>query len=140
MKTKCVLAHVVPYKGGGVEWVIDQLEKGLRKFGIHGKVILNSDQENAILDVLKDLAKSRAKDGLQETIIESSPQGESQSNGIAERAVQDIENGVCIHKFDFESKLGATVPLEGAVVPWLVEHVADMIDKERIGVDGKTAY
>ena len=35
---------------------------------------------------------------------ESSPKGESQSNGIAGRAVQDLE-GVCTHKLDLEAKL-----------------------------------
>ena len=66
-------SHVVPYKGRGVSCFSDQLKKDLRKFGIYGKVILKPDQENAIIDVLRDLAKSRAKDGLHETIIESSP-------------------------------------------------------------------
>ena len=41
---------------------------------------------------------------------------------------------------DLESKLGVAVPITGAAIPWLVEHVADLINKRRIGVDGKTAY
>ena len=31
--------------------------KDLRKMGVHGKVILKSDQENAVLDVLQAVCK-----------------------------------------------------------------------------------
>ena len=63
--------------------------------GAHGKVILKSDQENAILDVVNDVCKQRRKeDDSVMTLVESSPKSESQSNGIAERAVQDLEEGV----------------------------------------------
>ena len=49
--------------------------------------------------MLRDPAKSRARDGIEEalTLIESSPKGESQYNGMAEKAVQDLEEGVRVH-------------------------------------------
>ena len=46
--SKFVIAHVVPFKGAGADWVVGQLLRDLRKMGVHGKVILKSDQENAI--------------------------------------------------------------------------------------------
>ena len=58
-RTKMIIAHMVPFKGGGVDWLVGQLLRDLRKMGAHGKVILKSDQENAILDVLKDVCKQR---------------------------------------------------------------------------------
>ena len=58
-RSKMMLAHVVPLKGGGVDWLVGQLLRDLRKLGVHGKVILKSDQENAILDVLNDVCKQR---------------------------------------------------------------------------------
>ena len=62
--------------------------------GVHGKVILTSDQENAILDVLNAVCKKRTKeDESAVTLVEASPKGDSQSSGIAGRAVQDIEEG-----------------------------------------------
>ena len=73
--------------------------------GAHGKVILKSDQENAILDVLNDVCKQMGKENDSAVApLESSPKGESQSNGIAERAVQEHE-GVRRHKLDLEAKL-----------------------------------
>ena len=46
-KTKFLVAHVVPYKGCGVEWLVEQLVTDLRNMGIHGQAILKSDQDNA---------------------------------------------------------------------------------------------
>ena len=74
------------------------------------------------------------------TFVESSPKGESQSNGIAERAVQDLEEGVRTHKLDLETKLKMAVGIGHPCIAWLVENVADIINKFKIGHDGRTAY
>ena len=51
-----------------------QLLRDLRKMGAHGKVILKSDQENAILDVLSNVCKQRGKENDSAvTLVESSP-------------------------------------------------------------------
>ena len=140
-RSKMMLAHVVPFKGGGVDWLVGQLLRDLRKMGVHGKVILKSDQENAILDVLNDVCKQRGKESDSAvTLVESSPKGESQSNGIAERAVQDLEEGVRTHKLDLETKLKVAVGIGHPCIAWLVENVADIINKFKIGHDGRTAY
>lgn len=122
-KSKMILAHAVPFKGGGVDWLVGQLQRDLRKLGLHDKVILKSDQENAVLDVLNNLCKVRGRDndGKNITMVESSPKGESQSNGVAERAVQDIEEGVRTHKLDLESKVGELTPITRAIIPWMIE-------------------
>ena len=88
-ETRMTIAHVVPYKGAGVEWLGEQLARDLRRLGAHGRVVLKSDQEPAMVDVLKEVAKMRG-DG--RTILESSPIYDSKSNGFIERAVQSIEN------------------------------------------------
>ena len=141
-KTRMLLAHVVPFKGGGVDWLVGQLMRDLRKFGVHGKVILKSDQENAVLDVLNSVCKERGKEGGDPniTLVEASPKGESQSNGVAERAVQDIEDGVRTHKLDLEAKAGQPIPITHDIIPWMVENVADLINKQLVGRDGKTAF
>ena len=58
-RSKMMLARVVPFNRGGVDWLVGQLLRDLRKMGVHGKVTLKSDQENAILDVLNDVCKQR---------------------------------------------------------------------------------
>ena len=116
-----VLSHVVPHKGAGVGWLVGQLLRDLRKFGIHGKVILKGDQEASILDVLHEVCKHRSKDNENAvTLVEASPKAESQSNGVAERAVQDLEEGVRTHKLDIESKLKCAVTIGRTIIPWLV--------------------
>ena len=140
-KTKMMIAHVVPFKGGGVDWLVEQLIRDLRKVGVHGKVVLKIDQENPILDVLNDVCTQRGKESDSAvTLVESSPKGESQSNGIAERAVQDLEEGVRTHKLDLEAKLKTTVRISHPCISWMVENVADIINKFKIGHDGRTAH
>ena len=48
-----MMVHVVPFKGGGVDWFVRA--RDLRIMDAHGKVILKSDQENAISNVLNDV-------------------------------------------------------------------------------------
>ena len=60
--------------------------------GAHGQVIFESDQENPILDMLSDVCKQRGKEcDSAMTLVESSPKGESQSNGIAKRAEHQLD-------------------------------------------------
>ena len=102
-QTKLFMAHVVPLKGGDFEWITGQVAKDLKKFGIQGDVVLRSDQEPAIKDMLQEVAKQRP---WARTVVESSPSGDSKSNGFAERAVQSIEELVRVHKLALERRLG----------------------------------
>ena len=74
------------------------------------------------------------------TLVEPSPKGESQSNGIAERAVQDLEEGVRTHKLDPDTELKMAVGIGHPCIAWLVENVADNINKFKIGHDGRTSF
>ena len=74
------------------------------------------------------------------TLAGASPKGESQSNGVAERAVQDIEDGLRTHKLDLEGELKEQVPISHTILIWLVEHVVDILIKFKVGHDGRTAY
>ena len=54
-----------------------------------------------------------------------------------ERAVQDVEEGVRTHKIDIEAKLNEKVPITHPIVTWLVENVAYILNKFKVGHDGK---
>ena len=136
-ETKYTIAHVVPLKGASTEWVVEQVARDLMRLGIHGKVVLKSDQEPAIIDVLKEVARAR---GSNRTILEHSPVGDSSGNGIAERAIQAIEKLIRVHKLDLERRLKARVTVGHVIFPWLVEFCADLYNKHQVGRDGKTAY
>ena len=58
--TKILCAHVVPQKGAEVEWIRKQCLRDLAKVGHHGRMIMRSDQEVALVDLLKELAKARS--------------------------------------------------------------------------------
>ena len=84
----------VPEKGTNVEWIAQQIARDLKKCGIHGDVTLRSDQEPAITSTLDEVCKIR-KDA--RTVPEVSPTGDSRANGIAERAVQSVEEMIRVH-------------------------------------------
>ena len=52
-ETRMTVSHVVPVKGGDQEWVAEQLTRDILKLGLHGDLTLRSDQEPAIVDLLK---------------------------------------------------------------------------------------
>ena len=119
-------------------------------------MVLKSDQENSIMDVLNNVARRRSADSKLElfegrgdqtvgppqgrAILEASPVGSSGSNGVIERAVQAIEDQVRTIKLALESRIGVKIPSDHDVVPWIVEYAATIINKGQVGADGKTAY
>ena len=131
------VGHAVPFKGCGVEWVSEQLERDLRKMGYYGSVVLKSDQEPALVDLIRDVAKRR---GDARTIVETAPRSDSQGNGHAERAVRSIEENVRLQKLALEERLGEKLPITHRAFPWLIEHAVDVLNKLQVGKDGRTAF
>ena len=85
------VAHVVPSKGTGAEWVAQQLARDIRKFGCHGRVLIKTDGEPAIKSLARDVARAR---GDLPTVLENPPPSDSKANGYAERAVRSVEEQV----------------------------------------------
>ena len=73
-------------------------------------------------------------------VPEHSHPGESQSNGLAERAVQDLVNHVRVLKLSLESNINARVPSEHPIMAWIVEHAAYLLNRCVLGTDGRTAW
>ena len=104
-----VFAHVVPHKGGSHKEVVAGLAKDLVRCGFHGKIILKGDQEPAIEDLMREVAKYRKG---AETVLEFSPVRDSQSNGLAEKAVQIVECLTRTHLLELDEKLGCRLSLD----------------------------
>ena len=137
--SKMILATVVPMKGASLEYPIRRTMTFLKEIGLGGAdIVLNSDQENAIKDLLNNIAARRSakskiekteaeevpagcqpcgKEAVGRTIHESSPVGSSQSNGFIERAIQDVEGQIRTMKLDFESHLGEKIPSDHNSIP-----------------------
>ena len=149
--TKITLATVVPVKGASVEFPVRRTMTFLKEIGLEGAdVVFKSDQEPALKDLLNTIAARRTATSKIEKfdkdeapgggggqaagriIHESSPVGSSQSNGMIERAIQDVEGQVRTMKLAFESHLGEKIPSDHNLIPWVVEYAA-VLFKSRTG-------
>ena len=66
-KTRMTVSHMVPVNGGDHEWFAEQLTRDILMLGLQGDVTLRSDQELAIVDLLKRVAKLG---GVERTFLE----------------------------------------------------------------------
>ena len=136
-ETKLVLAHGLPCKEGDTEWVSEQVCRDLRKFGIRGNVVFKTDQEPALTDLVNQICNLRPES---RSCVTHSGVGDSKGNGLAERAVQSVEEMIRVHKLALESRLKCKVPCVHLIMSWLVEHAADVLNRYNIGLDGRTPY
>ena len=112
--TKAIVAHILPAKGGDMEWAAQQLVQDLAKWE-YGKVkvIIRSDHEPAIAAFVEKFAAMREA----EIAVETSPRCDSDANGLAERAVQFVEGQLRSMKLNLEERLGARIPVEHQIIP-----------------------
>ena len=134
-KTNGLCSHVVPKKGIGGGFAVKQYLRDVKKFGYHHKILIRSDGEPAIRDLLDRVCQLRAS----ETILEASPKGDSKANGRAERAVQAIEKKTRVLKISVERHLGK-FSVKHKCFPWLVMHSSDVLNKFSSSSDGLTMY
>ncbi len=133
-------AHVIPMKGGASDWTVQQVVRDIRRWGIRNRLTIRCDQEPALVDFFNEVAKVRGEANEARTFIEHSPVGDSQKNGFIENGCKAIEGVVRSIKFTVEEKMGQKLLAATPAFAWLVEHAADVQNKYKIGVDGKTPY
>ena len=134
-KSKGVCAHVVPRKGVGGGFAVKQYVRDVKKFGYRHKVVIRTDGEYAIRDLVDKAANLRAS----ETVVEHTPPGDSKANGTAERAMQTIEKQCRVLKLEMEEQAGK-FGVKHSIFPWLVNHAADVLTKFQVHEDGLTSY
>ena len=136
-RTRLTFAHALQGKAtnetyGG--FLIKSVVADIARMG-YRRVRFRTDQEPACLAL-----QSRVKEQSDiEIVLQNSPVGESQSNGAAEKAVQDIEDQVRCLKDALEERIHDKIPRESTVLPWMVEHAAWLYDHIHEGKDGYTA-
>ena len=81
--SKTIFADVVEMKGRGLEGTVENVVRNIARLG-YKKVILCSDQEPAILDLIEGVIAKRKEP----TVPQNSPVGESQSKGLVEKGSQ----------------------------------------------------
>ena len=63
-------------------------------------------------------------------VPEPSAVSDSQSNGVTERNVQKYADRLRTHKAAFEDNLKARIQTTPPLMPWLIEHVAMLMNKQ----------
>ena len=127
---------MVDAKGAGPRNAVNQVLRDLRNMGHYDKVVIITDQEVSIMDLLRGVAKER---GASNTILETPPRSDSKANGEAENAVQSVEHMIRTLMIDLEERCGEKLSVDEAFFAWLVEHACDLINRFKVRAGGETA-
>ena len=139
-KTKMTLATLVPSKSTGT-FVANRLMAFLKEIGLEfGDLVVKTDQEAAMGAIVENLRKNRAAAGGGAFIVEQSPVGASQSNGVVERGIQAVVGQVRVLLDALETRWGVDIPTAHPVLTWQVEHAALTLNRFEVGHDGRTPY
>ena len=143
-------ADAVPGKSGN-HYAAKRLSQDLKWFG-YPRVIWTSHQEPSIV-ALRDLVQqylgvavdisSQPHSVMGERVgvgIQESPVGESQSNGVAENTMKQVQGHVRVIRDGLEARYKQKVGAEHPSLPWLVRHAAGVKSRLQVGEDGKTGY
>ena len=104
---------------------------GLHNRSIDGEIIYQADGERSCKQVLKAIQQVRARMKLK-TEIRESGKGQHQSNGQAERAVQNIRSlGNCIRRH-CEERARHEVKGTSEMYPWSFRHAAWLLNRFRV--------
>ena len=74
------------------------------------------------------------------TIVECSPKGSHQSNGVVENAHCHLEGLLRTMRSELMEKTGVNVNVKSLLAPWLVRHCAWSLTRFAIGADGQTVF
>jgi hypothetical protein len=137
---RMTMSTVAPTKTTG-EFIAKRIVAFLRECGCEMvDVVLKADQEPVMESIFKAVARERAAKGAMRTVIENSPKGESQSNGVVERAVEAVEGMMRVMRSAIEERLKVKLSYEHAIWPWITEYSSYLMNRMEVGHDGKTAY
>ena len=138
--TKMGMSSMVPNKSTG-DFLCRRAMAYLAEIGVEsGDVTMKSDQEPAMLSVLRDIGKARSVDKGGRYVLEHSPVKSSESNGMAERYIQSVGGQVRSMKGALESRWGVTIEAKHPMIAWMVEYASYLLNRFEVGNDGKTAY
>ena len=102
----------------------------------HVQVGLKGDNENAMKELIREMKELRT----QPTVVEDPAGNDPQSNGTAEKAVQDALGQVRTLKLGLEHRLGQPISDAHPIFEWMCEHAGWLITHLRLGPDGLTAW
>ena len=130
-------------KGSQTTYITQRVAKIISSLG-YRDVVIKCDQEPAIKDLQRDIREEvwkelkQAAEDIKESkgdgrvivengdslMLESSPVGESQSNGVIERAIQSVQEQVRAIKNTIEEEAKMKIGSKSHIWPWLIEYAA----------------
>ena len=122
---------------GASEPVVKYVKGILDQSGYEGqKITFKTDQEPAIVSLKRAIAALR----MGETVPIESPVRASKSNGMMEAAVGRWQAQLRTAKHYAEAMLGKRIEVGGVLFSWLIPYVTEIMNKFKVGSDGRTAY
>ena len=102
----------------------------------HSAVMLHSDQEPVLVQLLKAVQSRRVK----RTLVRHGPRASHQSQGKIENANRVI-NGVCRAMWlSLEDLLREKLPSDSILIAWLIRHAGWCLTRFQVKNDGRTAF
>jgi len=138
--SKYILALAVSVKGAGFDrYAMEKLKNDIAWLG-YSRVILRSDNEPAIIELLRETLKDLKVDTVEQAAEEHPPAYDSKANGSVENAVKLVQGLLRTLKFCLEARLGVKIPMAHPILAWLIRHAAWLISTRARRSDGKTAH
>ena len=103
----------------------------------HQEVTIKCDQEQSMKRIAELLQERRRP---RRTIVEYSPKGSHQSNGVVENARCHLEGLLRTMLSDLLERTCVNVNVKSLLAPWLARHCAWSLTRFAIGADGQTAF
>ncbi len=134
--------HCVPYKGAGEDRFVAELVVRAVEWLGHTKLIVKADNEPALKTlVTQSLEEVRLKRVNVDSIsTENPPKYDSQSNGGTEIGVQLVRGVFRTLKLCLESRVNKIIPVNHAIIPWLLEHAGLVLNVRPLGSGGQTSW
>ena len=145
--TVCV-ARLYPYRAiativceakGGNHFAVNRLAAFISACGVE-RLVYKCDQESALNTMIKNSLSVLGKEGWFAGGVPENPAvGESQSNGLAEKAVQDAETRIRVLKHALQDRIQKRVPSTHPVMKWLTQYAGVLLTKYHVHDDNTTA-
>ncbi len=141
-KSKVIFAHVVPCKGVDEDdFVANTVVEDLAWFG-YTSMIIKADNEAALQALVRRVVERVSAECkmLDQVTKEEPAKYDSQSNGLVEVGVLLVRGLFRTLKLCLEDRIGRFIPVDHALVPWMLEHACLILNTTAVGPDGLTGW